>query len=163
MQYPQDYVSSKTQRIQVQRKKLTKPATVAKPEFEKKGRRGRPRITSKVDFTPAIWTPLACASLSLEGALDRIQVREFVLRFADIMDGVGKGHVEELEFVAGVNGPRDGEGEECEWVSEACVKALLIGLLGLVKEDMEPEQANVGHSPFPFFPLMFEQHWFASC
>jgi hypothetical protein len=107
-------------------------------------------LAFKADVTPPAWTPLACASLSLEGALNRIHVREFVLRFAHVIDGARKGCVEELECVAGANGAQakwmgDEEGGECEWVSEACVKALLMGLLGLIVKDVEREQATVSH------------------
>jgi hypothetical protein len=73
--------------------------------------------------------------ISLAQAIARIQIREFVVRFASLMEGVARSHMEELAKIAGKSrGTTDDDGDEVEvqWVSEACVKAVVLGLLELI-------------------------------
>ncbi|TFY66270.1 hypothetical protein EVG20_g4823 [Dentipellis fragilis] len=82
------------------------------------------------------------ASFSLENALARIGIREFVLRFSSVMD-VSRACLEELEEIGGVSTRRLHGGDEDEgddigvclgWISEPALKSMLLGLLGLVVE-----------------------------
>ncbi|EIM82913.1 uncharacterized protein STEHIDRAFT_124233 [Stereum hirsutum FP-91666 SS1] len=98
------------------------------------------------------------SNFSHSAALARMGVREFVLRFSNLFD-MTRPNLEELEEIAGssVNGRRhavldDDEDEEmmteeeCEvslgWVSEVCVKTIVVGLLHLIAEN----DAAVGSS-----------------
>ncbi|KAI0949235.1 hypothetical protein AcW1_008909 [Taiwanofungus camphoratus] len=71
----------------------------------------------------------------------RMHIREFVLRFSTILD-IGKGHLEELEELTAASGysrtQADDEDEDEDlvpWVSEPCVKAIILGLLAIIAED----------------------------
>ncbi|TFK44250.1 hypothetical protein BDQ12DRAFT_7961 [Crucibulum laeve] len=122
------------------RLKLSVPSPLSAPTPVVKPKPSKPLPTLN-------WTPLPI-SLSLTEAESRVHIREFILRFAGLLDPmVGKANLEELEQVAGfrrVGGARErereneGEGEEITpWVSEACVKSVIMGLLGAVTVDME--------------------------
>ncbi|KAG2150574.1 zinc-finger domain of monoamine-oxidase A repressor R1-domain-containing protein [Suillus clintonianus] len=84
----------------------------------------------------ALWTPVR-THLSLHGAEARIYIREFALRFLPL----SRSHHDELEFLS--RSRRDFDEEEDEdgdlepWISEGCVKALLIALLGMIEVDSE--------------------------
>ncbi|KAI0268872.1 hypothetical protein BC834DRAFT_1031828, partial [Gloeopeniophorella convolvens] len=88
------------------------------------------------------WTPVPVPpSFTLERALPRIAIREFVLRFGTLLD-MSRAHLEELEEIGGRrphefddDGESDTEQEidvEMGWVSETCVRGILLGLLGLL-------------------------------
>ncbi|KAF9010643.1 hypothetical protein BDQ17DRAFT_1322452 [Cyathus striatus] len=80
------------------------------------------------------WTSLY-SSLTQEEAEDRFLIREFLLRFAPIMDPPPtKAALEELENVAGRKKNRDEDREMEDWVSEMCAKCVIMGLLGLVAD-----------------------------
>ena len=91
--------------------------------------------------------------LPLSEAESRIQIREFVLRFACIMDSksVSRKTLEELEEISGKGGCGkgwDGDNEDDDrvtgWVSEACVKGAIMGLLGLIQDENDKDK-RVGH------------------
>jgi hypothetical protein len=73
-----------------------------------------------------------------------------VLRFSVLLD-IGKGNLEELECIAGVKGrtyDNDDEFDEddeemVEWVSESCVKAVVLGLLALLVADRQDVEEQV--------------------
>lgn len=72
-------------------------------------------------------------NLTLSQAEARIQIREFVLRFAPILD-IARGHAEELDNIGGNGrGWNDEDDEEgmTSWVSKGCVKSVILGLLAL--------------------------------
>ncbi|THH16731.1 hypothetical protein EW146_g3952 [Bondarzewia mesenterica] len=78
-------------------------------------------------------------AFDLETALARIEIREFVLRFAPLLD-ISRAHLDELEEIGG-RGRRviDLDEEDVDevvlgWVTESCVKAVIVGLLGLLVE-----------------------------
>jgi hypothetical protein len=61
------------------------------------------------------------------------------------MDNIARTHLEELGEIAG-NGrrmPYDDDDAEEDWVSETCVKAVVLGLLGLIANDQDDESAKV--------------------
>ncbi|KAF9051070.1 hypothetical protein BDZ89DRAFT_1126044 [Hymenopellis radicata] len=89
----------------------------------------KPKVVSKVP-----WTPLS-TSLSYADAEDRIFIREFVARFAP-ETGISKSHIEELGFIAGTGRCQRDE-ELVDWVSEAALKAILIWLLELLRDDSD--------------------------
>ena len=73
----------------------------------------------------------------------RIQVREFVIRFRETMKIVTENYLGELdELVGGDQWDTDDEAEE-EWVSDGCVKAVVIGLLQLIAEAETGDIAKV--------------------
>ncbi|KAJ3733597.1 hypothetical protein DFJ43DRAFT_216290 [Lentinula guzmanii] len=84
--------------------------------------------------TPILtWLPVP-AQLKLKDAEDRIFIREFVLRFSDMQGmSITKAQLEELEFIGGtLDSTDDGDEEDAcvNWVSEACVKSLVLSLIG---------------------------------
>lgn len=118
--------------------------TLGKPKA-KPGRKPKPKIKPLPILT---WTKVPLDGLlSLSEAESRIQIREFVLRFACIMDtkNISRKLLEELEGIGGESSKGRGKdwdsdvGEEDEdfagWVSESCVKGVIMGLLGLVHND----------------------------
>ena len=76
---------------------------------------------------------------------ERIFIREFALRFGHVMvPALSKSSLEELEFIGGkIN--NDNDDEMLGWVSEPCLKGLVLGLLGLLAKDHESDVANVSN------------------
>ena len=60
------------------------------------------------------------------------------------MSGVARSHLEELGQIAGNGQYTELEDEDEDWVSENCVKAVVIWLLGLIADDQEDHIAKVG-------------------
>jgi hypothetical protein len=90
------------------------------------------------------WTPVPCVIAKVQ-AEDRMFIREFALRFGHVMGPViSKSGLEELEFIAGKTKNNDND-EMLAWVSEPCLKGLLLGLLGLLAKDHESEVAKVSN------------------
>ncbi|KAI8993888.1 hypothetical protein BD414DRAFT_576506 [Trametes punicea] len=101
----------------------------------------KPEVAPKPVPKP-LWTRIP-TPLDYEEALQRINVREFLLRFSHLTD-VSRGHLEELEELGG---ERLGEVSREEqdgnlrafdvatWIPEVSVKAILIGLLTLLSRD----------------------------
>ena len=78
-------------------------------------------------------------------AEERIFIREFALRFGHVMEPIiAKSSLEELEFIAGKTKNNDND-EMLAWVSEPCLRGLLLGLLGLLAKDHESDVANVSN------------------
>ncbi|KAG2059155.1 hypothetical protein BDR06DRAFT_949813 [Suillus hirtellus] len=83
----------------------------------------------------ALWTPVR-THLSLQGAEARIYIREFALRFLPL----SRSHHDELEVLSRSRRDFDDDGEDGDlepWVSEGCMKALLIALLGMIEVDVK--------------------------
>ena len=78
-------------------------------------------------------------------AEERIFIREFALRFGHIMEPIiSKSSLEELGFIAGKTKNNDND-EMLAWVSELCLKGLVLGLLGVLAKDHESEVAEVSN------------------
>lgn len=104
----------------------------------------RPRVpaTRKPKPLPKVlWTPVPVPlSFTLDRALPRIAIREFVLRFSKLLD-VSRAHLEELEEIGGHRSREIDEDDsdveqdidvEMGWVGETCLRAILLGLLGSI-------------------------------
>ncbi|KAF7980756.1 hypothetical protein HWV62_36793 [Athelia sp. TMB] len=110
---------------------------------------GRPKAKPKIRVLPSIkWSRIPLdGALPLEEAKARIGIREFMLRFACIMNaksGLPKKALEELDEIAGetMKGDRElnSEGEDDEkklagWISDVCVRGMVVGMLGLIQDD----------------------------
>ncbi|KAI9442629.1 hypothetical protein H4582DRAFT_2096526 [Lactarius indigo] len=89
------------------------------------------------------WTPLSVPpSFTLDRALPRIAIREFVLRFSKLLD-MSRAHLEELEEIGGRRSHEvddsDSDSEqdievEMGWISEICLRAILLGLLNILSD-----------------------------
>ena len=91
------------------------------------------------------WTPVPTSMTQTE-ADDRIFIREFVLRFSDLLDpAIAKTYSEELEFISGRTLKQDEELDT--WVSEACIRAIFLGLLGLLSKNLEDNTSRVSVVP----------------
>ena len=119
-------VSSKGKQL---KNKLTKnKAPGHHPSEYKKGLKS----SSFMMIAPPNWNQLRI-SLDPSAVEDRIYVREFMLRFGRVMNPIiSKNHMEELELIAGGSRGRDKFEEMPLWVSESCVKSMILGLLGLL-------------------------------
>lgn len=83
-------------------------------------------------------------NLSPDEAAARVQIREFILRFAPVMTTViSKAHLEELALIGGSRRSDLDEDEMTSWVSEACTKSVILALLGLLADDAEGDTAKV--------------------
>ncbi|KIK67136.1 hypothetical protein GYMLUDRAFT_37176 [Collybiopsis luxurians FD-317 M1] len=74
---------------------------------------------------------------SLKEAEDRIFIREFIMRFSNLRGmSIPKAQLEELDFIGGFHEPNDAaedeRGEYPDWVSEVCVKSLVLSLIGVL-------------------------------
>jgi len=78
-------------------------------------------------------------NLTLEEAYERIFIREFLFRFGDVLDPpVAKGNLEELELLGGRLRKYDDDDDlTSSWATDSCLKAFLVGLLGLLARDSE--------------------------
>lgn len=92
----------------------------------------------KIKPLPTVkWTKL-WTHLTLGQVEERIQIREFILRFGPVMGTtIAKTHLEELAFIAGVK--EDDDEELPSWVGETCVKAIILALLELLTEEDEDD------------------------
>ncbi|KAI0295843.1 hypothetical protein B0F90DRAFT_1748888 [Multifurca ochricompacta] len=79
-------------------------------------------------------------SFTLERAMPRITIREFVIRFGKLFD-MSRGHLEELEEIGGrrsheVEGNNSDSEQDVDvevgWVGETCLRSILVGFLGLL-------------------------------
>ena len=78
-------------------------------------------------------------------AEERIFIREFALRFGHIMEPtIAKSSLDELEFITGKT-KNNNDDNMLAWVSEVCLKGLVLGLLGLLAKDHETEVAKVNN------------------
>ncbi|THU95371.1 hypothetical protein K435DRAFT_966477 [Dendrothele bispora CBS 962.96] len=78
----------------------------------------------------------------------RVQIREFMMRFAPVMGAnIAKSHLEELEYLNRAPFSDDDDehtdGMLLPWVSEACLKSVILGLLGLLVEEEDSSAARV--------------------
>lgn len=129
----------KGQQVEPPSKPAKKISDAVSTEVKRKTKQHKPLPIVK-------WTRLR-TSLTIEGAQTRMQIREFVLRFAPIMSNtISKTHLEEL---ANIGGPAKSDLDEEEivpWVSENCTKSVIMGLLGLLDDGEDKEMGRVGIS-----------------
>jgi len=121
------------------RRSAPQPTTTTASTSKSRSSKGAPHISTRVLLpTPkplpkALWTPIR-TRLSLHGAEARIYIREFSLRFLSL----SRAHSDELEMLSRSRrrfGKDDKDGDLEPWVSEGCLKALLIALLGMIEVD----------------------------
>ncbi|KII92523.1 hypothetical protein PLICRDRAFT_155104 [Plicaturopsis crispa FD-325 SS-3] len=85
---------------------------------------------------PRVKWEKAPTHLSLDGAEARFMIREFVVRFAPLMD-IARSHLDELEEIRGhrsrwhVGSDEEEDEQLAPWISEPAVKCVVQGLLGL--------------------------------
>jgi hypothetical protein len=115
-------------------------ATIPKPK--------RPINRPPKPLPKVTWTPLPVPpSFTFDRALPRIAIREFVVRFGKLLD-MSRAHLEELEEIGGRrphevdDADSDSEQDievEMGWISETCLRAILLGLLNLLLSDSQVE------------------------
>jgi len=123
--------------------KVKEPDVVHIQQLSKVKQRDLPKIDSR---------PVP-VNLNRDEVDERILIREFLFRFGDFMEPpIAKTHLEELELISGRPRRHEDENDQTTgWVSDACVKALILGLLGLLAKDNEDEVGRV--SLFRLLPL----------
>ncbi|KAJ7783082.1 hypothetical protein B0H16DRAFT_1495253 [Mycena metata] len=105
----------------------------AKTDEAKAKRAPRQKAKAYVGPLPTLkWTKLR-TNLSVEDAEARFHIREFVLRF--FSKALPKAHLDELEHIGGNGRNRYDEEEIVPWVSEACLKSILLAFLGVLAEE----------------------------
>ena len=119
-------------------------ATIPKP---KRPVNRQPKPLPKVTWTPLPVPP----SFTLDRALPRIAIREFVVRFGKLLD-MSRAHLEELEEIGGRrphevdDADSDSEQDievEMGWISETCLRAILLGLLNLLLSHSSDEKKAI--------------------
>ncbi|EIW63569.1 uncharacterized protein TRAVEDRAFT_62998 [Trametes versicolor FP-101664 SS1] len=111
-----------------------------------KRRAGRPkREPVPKAISKPVWTHLP-TPLTHDGALQRLNIREFLLRFGHLAD-IARGHLEELEELgSNVYGSSDADDDDATslvgWISEPALKAILVGLLALLSKDPDSTDAS---------------------
>lgn len=141
----------------------TKPATEGTLDAKVKGENvpnvNIPKVPKsahlrKLGHVPRVhWNRIPVpSSFTLEHGLQRVHIHDFALRFASLLD-LPRAHLDELADVGGRRGTCDhdiDEGEDASvvigWVTEACVRALLSGLLSLVGDSDEFKAPRKIHS-----------------
>ncbi|KAF8222939.1 hypothetical protein L208DRAFT_1319609 [Tricholoma matsutake] len=79
-------------------------------------------------------------NFDLKEAEARFAIREFMMRFACIMETpIAKAHLMELEDIGG----KCPEEEMAGWVSETCVRAIILGVLGLLAKQNDAKVCPV--------------------
>lgn len=89
-----------------------------------------------------IWTRVGTA-LSLAEAEERINIREFALRFSSVLE-LSRSHLDELDEIrpSRTRSLEDEEEDLVPWVSEACIKSLVVGLLNMLDAKGEREKVS---------------------
>ncbi|KAI0655886.1 hypothetical protein C8Q70DRAFT_909722 [Cubamyces menziesii] len=110
-------------------------------------RAARPKHDMVTKVTPRpTWTRMP-TPMTHEDALQRLNIREFLLRFSHLAD-IARGHLEELEELGckrfgsddlDNDGPTASGAKLVAWISEPALKAILIGLLTLLSKDPDME------------------------
>ncbi|KAJ2916808.1 hypothetical protein MD484_g3609, partial [Candolleomyces efflorescens] len=101
----------------------------ASAQPKKRVRKSKPKV-----LPPVKWTRIAQA-LSQAEVEERMNIREFVLRFNDLSEsGLLKNHLEELEQINGKYNGQEGH-DPTSWVSDACAKSIIMMLLGILSTD----------------------------
>lgn len=127
-------------------KKVTKPVStnVTKPK------QARP---PKVHALPRVtWIPLE-TDLHVPLVEDRIFIREFVLRFGDVLTPpIAKARIEEFEEVDGGSYTHYTDDPEfVPWVGADAVKALVLGTLGVIAGEENSDLSQVHGLPTSSF------------
>lgn len=135
-------------------------ALQGKADNPKREKKSKTQVIKETAVTPAVqkailkkskpkalptlkWTAIL-ANLSQAEAEERICIREFFQRFGRIMDPpIAKGHLEELETISGRKKLRDDNDELAGWISEPCLKAIVLGLLECLANDHENNIAKI--------------------
>ncbi|KAF5351686.1 hypothetical protein D9756_007699 [Leucocoprinus leucothites] len=111
-----------------------------KPPADSASAKNGPKAPKKPKAKPlpiVKWSSVP-VKLPLEDAEARFDIREFVLRFADLFEpSLPKASLEELDEIGG--GRHQGREEDDEmvsWVSEFCVKSIILGLLSLLEKEL---------------------------
>jgi len=104
-------------------KRLEKPARGTIPTRHKKSKSPRSDVN---------WTVIPTI-LDFEEAQSRFHIREFTLRFAPVMQpAILASQLAELEDLG--CGLRSENDQLAKWVSEACIRSLVLGLLGMLMD-----------------------------
>ncbi|KAH9985808.1 hypothetical protein BJV74DRAFT_846358 [Russula compacta] len=130
------------------RRKVPKPPKVPNTVSNTTASKPRLPVNRKPKPLPKVlWTPVPVPpSFTLDRALPRIAIREFVLRFGKLLD-MSRAHLEELEEIGGRRSREiDDDEDESEqdidvemgWVGETCLRAIFLGLLSLLLNN-QPE------------------------
>jgi hypothetical protein len=117
----------------------SKSATKAKPAPKAKAKAPpKPKLLAK-----PVWTPVGTA-LSLTEAEERINIREFALRFSSVLE-LSRTHLDELDEIrfSRTRNLEDEDDDLVPWVSEACVKSLLLGLLNMLAAKGDREKVGL--------------------
>lgn len=98
----------------------------------------KPKLLAK-----PVWTSVDTA-LSQNDAEERINIREFALRFSSTL-GLSRSHLDELDEIrpTRIRNVDDEDDELVPWISEACLRSLLLGLLNMVDGKGEREKVGV--------------------
>ncbi|KZV61577.1 hypothetical protein PENSPDRAFT_759342 [Peniophora sp. CONT] len=97
-----------------------------------------------------MWSPAPVpGSFTLEHGLSRVHIHDFVLRFSSFFGDLTRVQLDELSEIGGrgVGGVDEDADEEDEvdvgvklgWISEGCLRGILLGLLGLAVDSEEVE------------------------
>ena len=119
------------------KRKERKPPRVPNPVSKVTAPKPRPPAVRKPKPLPKVlWTPVPVPpSFTLDRALPRIAIREFAIRFGELLD-ISRTHLEELEEIGGRRShdleDDDDIDVEMGWVGETCLRAILLGLLNLL-------------------------------
>ena len=132
------------------RPKVPKPPKVLKSDAPATAPKPRVPVTRKLKPLPKVlWTPVPVPpSFTLDLALPRIAIREFALRFGKVLD-MSRTHLDELEEIGGRRSYEVDDDDDLKqdidvemgWVSETCLRALLLGLLSLLLNN-QPESGE---------------------
>lgn len=97
----------------------------------------KPKLLAK-----PIWTRVG-TTLSRTEAEERINIREFALRFSSVLE-LSRTHLDELDEIRSsrTRNLEDEDDDLVPWVSEACLKSFLLGLLNMV--DAKGDREKVG-------------------
>jgi hypothetical protein len=115
-----------------------------KPQVQNSARTKAKDIVISPKVLPQLkWTPVPRVTTQVQ-VEERIFIREFALRFGHVMGPISKSSLEELEFIAGKTKNNDND-DMLAWVSEPCLKGLVLGLLGFLAKDHESEVAKVSN------------------
>lgn len=111
-------------------KQVTQPSKLATESKAKPASKAKVKARPKPKpLAKPIWTSVGTV-LSQTEAEERINIREFALRFSSALE-LSRSHLDELDEIR-LSRTRDEDDDLVPWVSETCVKSLLLGLLNMI-------------------------------
>jgi len=125
--------------VQTDKKLIKPPKPAISVDVPPKVRAPRKKQPKVKPMPTVSWTRLR-VNIPVSEVEARMHIREFVLRFFSSETSISRAHLEELGEIAGKGRGRDDDEDMVGWVSDGCVKSVILRLLDILAE----QEVNAG-------------------